>query len=270
MRRIFVGIIGAALLGLAVTACTGSHASPTAASAITTASSGVGTVTTMAACAGPNQCQFEGVGGTFSGTYTGTTTATSAPNNGHHGSLTLTFNQPYGTSVTFKWSGFQTGSQAVCTITGPGGFNQIVDCHDNTPNGVTFNNLQSGTYTFTDKKNPEQSADDWQVKPISVTVNSSANVTATWKSIGGFTSTDDDPNTTYRGTLTGPLGDNNFDGTLYADADSTPPTKCGLGGGLPAATHFHVIVSSQSASSITGSYKAQDCTIDQGTFSVSK
>lgn len=253
------------MLGLAVAACTGSHASPTSPSALATASSGVGIVTTMANCPGNNQCNFGASATVLSGSYTGTTTATSAPGNGHHGQLTLTFGSPVSGPVTFTWSNFHTGSQATCFITGPGGFNEQVSCNDGSK---TFANVQSGLYTFTDKENPQQSNDKWQTATYNVTTGTgSVSVTATWKSTGGYAGSDDDPSVTYSGSLAGSLS-TTLDGTLYANAGT--PTKCGLGGGLPAASHFHVSVTGSTANGFSGSYAAQDCTIDQGTYSVSK
>lgn len=255
MKKTFLGFIVMAAVGLP--ACGDSH-SITAPSLVT---EGITTSAASTGCGGPN-CVFTAT--PFSGgasTWKGTTTPNAVPTTGHHGILEIDFAAPFalGGGSTLSWSRFNTGSKADCTITGSDGtFVKLNSCDDGSR---TVYPTATTVYTFTDDKNDPPSKDPVQTATVTVVVPDTVNITARWQSAMG--SGDDDPGVTYHGTASGPF-------TMVL-VDATSQTFCGLSGNRNSpANHFHATMNIVDSTHIRGTYEGVACTVDQGTFILTK
>ena len=256
MRKVFLGFIVMAAVGLP--ACGDSH-SVTAPSLVT---ENVSTSAASTGCAGPN-CVFTAT--PFNGgasTWKGTTTPNAVPTTGHNGTLEISFAAPFmlGGSSTLSWSRFNTGSKADCKITNniDSTVIKLPSCDDGS---YTVHPTVTTVYTFTDDKNDPPSKDPAQTATVTVVVSDTVTLTARWLSAMG--AGDDDPGLNYMGTATGPLS--------LLQVDATSQTFCGLSGNRSGpANHFHATMNVVDSTHIRGTYEGVACTVDQGTFTLTK
>jgi hypothetical protein len=256
MKKTFLGFIVMAAVGLP--ACGDSHAL-TAPSLLT---EGITTNAASTGCSGPN-CVFTAT--PFSGgasTWKGTTTPNAVPTTGHKGILEMDFAAPFalGGGATLSWSRFNTGSKADCTITNniDSTVIKLPSCDDGS---YPVNPHVTTVYTFTDDKNDPPSKDPVQTATVTVVVPDTVNVTARWKSDMG--PGDDDPGVTYQGTASGPF--------TQLQVDAASQTFCGLSGNRNSpANHFHATMNIVDSTHIRGTYEGVACTVDQGTFTLTK
>lgn len=242
MRRILIGIIGAALL--AAFACssnesTGSIAGPSAIPGAT--------------INGPlgNGCQSSTGNGndcyTFKATpvelksgskWHGNSEPTVIPAKGHPGHVTMTFGEALTIGADLSWSGFQTGGNAHCTISDGHGTVVDVSCHDTlkpqNPTPLTVYPSETTEYTFTDTwKDTNSNQHGTQTAKVTVTITSSVNskIDVLWEPKEGYRT--DDPTLAYKGTATGPFSNLQVSGIS--------DRRCGLGGGN-MYSHLHAVM----------------------------
>ena len=190
MRNIFVLLITVSLLGM-VTCSSDGTSSITSPSALPPDNSSPATENGVCS---QGDCQFGAV--PYPGAasrWHGEAEPDSIPSLGHPGHLTVNFPKSFYWGVTLKWAKFHHGAKAECTITNNvNSWSYVVPDHCGTGEGtlvVVPPYTPSGVveYTFTDKENPEQSADQWQVAKVKVTLPTQVtDITATWEPRTGY------------------------------------------------------------------------------------
>ena len=263
MHRTTVGIITAALL--AVAACssdgTGSISSPSPLPS---------TATSPAKPEGPcsqGNCVFEFTAyPDVPSRWHGETEPTAVPALGHPGHLTVNFPKTFFWGATLRWDKFHHGAQAVCEITNNVDLTWKYVVPDHCGDGagtLLVYPTRTTEYTFTDKENPEQSRDEWQVAKVTVTMPAeTADVTATWEPRPGFNL--EDPVQLYSGTVVGPLD------ALVARLMQPGHAHCGLGGGGEYAI-LTARMALNSSQEFVGTYDGNPgCMAARGTFTLTR
>ncbi len=270
MRTIFVGMIGAALCGFA-SGCSSSGTSSVV------APTALGTPAASAAAVGSssqdNNPRFWSDNFTLqAGSWTGTTTPYSSPDKGHKGDLTLVFHDALFVSATLNWERIPNSADAchLEAVPATSGFPMTVSCADSSTLAkkvIVYPGVTT-IYTFvaTKQGTPEPSQ-GWPKRfaadPV-VVPTTEVTITATWTSTLG--PGDDDPGVVYIGHVHPPLN-----GEIQVDADASPAPLCGLSGNRPnPANHFHAATTALSNTTMSGSYDGIACTVDHGTFTLTR
>lgn len=269
MRTISIGIIGVALCGFALSACSSSGpASVVAPTAVGTPGASAAAVVPNTSDNNPNFWNDSLMIGP--GTWEGSTTPDSPPTTGHPGHLTVVFHGGVLVKSTLYWERIPDAADSCHVDAEPStpGFPMTVSCGKNKPESLIVHPSVTTKYTFFAMKSGVQW---WKSHQVEVIVDPNVSITATWNSTLG--TGDDDPGVFYQGHVHPPLN-----GEIQVDTDSTS-TYCGLSNNrTKEAAHFHASMTlSEQADVMTGDYDSQlptpgsdTCLQDHGSFTLKK